>query len=54
MTPYDSDELTEVIEEDGGEFVVLWSPETAGHNPDYRELGRFATREQAERFLATG
>jgi hypothetical protein len=54
MTPYDSDELTEVIERDRGEFVVLWSPETAGHDPDYRELGRFATREQAERFLATG
>jgi predicted nucleic acid-binding Zn-ribbon protein len=54
MTPYDSDERTEVIEEEQGEFVVLWSPETAGHDPDYRELGRFPTREEAERFLATG
>jgi predicted nucleic acid-binding Zn-ribbon protein len=30
MTLYDSDELTEVIEEDSGEFVVLWSPEMPG------------------------
>jgi len=25
----------------------------AEHKPDYQELGRFATRELAERFLAT-
>lgn len=53
MSPYDSDDLTEIIEKDGSEFVVLWSPETAEHRPDYRELGRFATRTQAERFLGT-
>jgi len=51
MSPYNSDDLTEVIKEDGGEFVVMQSPETAEHSPDYRELKRFATREQAERFL---
>ena len=54
MSPYDSDELTEVIEQDGEQFVVLWSPETAEHSPDYRELGRFPTRAAAEAFLATG
>jgi predicted nucleic acid-binding Zn-ribbon protein len=54
MSPHDSDELTEVIDQDQGEFVVLWSPETAEHDPDYRELGRFPTREAAERFLASG
>jgi hypothetical protein len=53
MSPHDSDELTEVIDEDKSEFVVLWSPETAEDDPDYRELGRFPTREEAERFLAT-
>lgn len=53
MTPYESDDLTTVIEPDGGEFVVFWSPETAGHDPDYCELGRFLTRDQAEAFLAT-
>jgi len=53
MSPFDADELTEVIKRDGTEFVVLWSPETAEHSADYRELGRFATRERAEAFLAT-
>ena len=54
MSPHDSDELTEIIERDGNEFVVLWSPETAGYAPDYRELGRFPTRTKAKAFLATG
>ena len=53
MSPYDSDELTEVISEENGEFVVLWSPETAEHSAGYCELGRFATRAEAEAFLAT-
>ena len=52
MTPYESEELTTLIEEERGEFVVLWSPETAEHDPDYRELGRFPTREKALAFLA--
>lgn len=52
MTPYDSDDLTEVINEQGGEFVVLRSPETAEHYADYCELGRFASRAEAEAFLA--
>ena len=34
MSPYDSEELTTLIEEEGKEFVVLWSPETAEHEPD--------------------
>lgn len=54
MSPHDSDELTEIIERDGDEFVVMWSPETAGYAPDYRELGRFPTRTKAKAFLATG
>jgi hypothetical protein len=52
MSPYKSDDLTEVIEKDGAEFVVLRSPKTAGHFADYRELGRFATRTKAKTFLA--
>jgi hypothetical protein len=52
MTPYESDDLTEVVSEEGGEFVVLRSPETAEHYADYRESGRFASRTQAEAFLA--
>lgn len=52
MTPYDSDDLTTIIELGGGEFVVLWSPETAEYDPDYRELARFATRTEAESFVS--
>jgi hypothetical protein len=48
-----SEDLTELIEQDHGEFVVIRSPDTAEHNPDYRELGRFPTREKAEEFLAS-
>ena len=44
---------TRFIATDGDEFVVRWSPETAGHYADYRELGRFPTRAEAEAFLAT-
>jgi hypothetical protein len=54
MSPYESDDLTEVVSEKDGEFVVLWSPETAEHHADYRELGRFPTRGEAEAFLSTG
>ena len=52
MSPFDSERLTTLIERDGKEFVVYRSPDTAEHEPDYRQLGRFPTREQAEEFLA--
>jgi DNA-directed RNA polymerase subunit RPC12/RpoP len=52
MSPCESDDLTEVISEAGGEFVVLRSPDTAEHYADYCELGRFTTRTEAEAFLA--
>lgn len=53
MSPFKSDDLTEIILNDGNNFVVLWSPETAAHAPDYCELGNFQTRKQAEAFLAS-
>jgi hypothetical protein len=53
MSPYESDDLTKVIEKDRDEFVVLWSPETAKDDPAYCELGRFSSRADAEAFLAT-
>jgi hypothetical protein len=53
MSPFKSDDLTEVIEQNGDKFVVLWSPETAEHDPNYCELGIFSTRRQAEAFLAS-
>lgn len=52
MTPYKSEDLTTIIEEEGGEFVVLRSPDTAEHDPDYRELGRFASHQKALEFLS--
>jgi hypothetical protein len=53
MSPYNSDDLTAMIVPDGSDFIVLWSPETAEHQADYRELGRFTGRAEAEAFLAT-
>jgi hypothetical protein len=52
MTPYENEDLTTLIEQEGTEFVVLCSPETAEHDPDYRELGRFPSREKALEFLS--
>jgi len=53
MTPYNSEDLTELIERDGNMFVAIRSPDSAEHDPDYREVDRFPTREKAEEFLAT-
>jgi hypothetical protein len=53
MTPFKSEDLTELVEQDGDEFVVLRSPDTAEHDADYRELGRFSSLEKAEEFLAS-
>jgi hypothetical protein len=52
MSPNESDDLTEIIEERGSEFLVLRSPDTAEHLPDYYEVGKFATHEQAAAHLA--
>ena len=52
MTPFDSANLTEFILEEGGHFIVMRSPETAEHDPEYEEVGRFPTRAEAEEFLA--
>jgi hypothetical protein len=53
LSPFDSENLTEILKRDGNEFVAIRSPEWAEHNPEYRELGRFTTREKAEEFLAS-
>ena len=54
MSPYGSEDLTEIIEPRDGAFVVLRSPETAEHEPDYRELAIFPTQEQALSYLRSG
>jgi hypothetical protein len=53
MSPVTSEDLTEFIGQEGDEFVVMRSPDTAEHNPDYRELGRFSSWKTAEEFLAS-
>jgi DNA-directed RNA polymerase subunit RPC12/RpoP len=55
ISPDRSDDLTEIIEEsDDGRFVLRRSPASAGHRPDYAEIGRFATREAAEAATMAG
>jgi hypothetical protein len=51
ISPDDSDDLAEIVNEDNGQFAVLVSPETAEHNPAYREVARFATEKLANEFL---
>ena len=46
------DDLTTIIESKKNLFVVRWSPATAEHEPDYRVLGAFKMRQEAEAFLA--
>lgn len=53
MSPYNSADLTELIEDRGIEFVVLRSSDEAEHDPDYIEIAKFPTREQAEIYLKT-
>jgi hypothetical protein len=53
MSPFQSEDLTELIERQGDEFVAIRSPDSAEHDPDYREVGRFPTRAKAEEFFAT-
>jgi hypothetical protein len=53
MSPFDSQNLTELVAQDGQEFIALRSPSSAEHDPDYIELGRFPTRKRAEEFLAS-
>ena len=50
MSPYDSDDLTVIVVPTAGGFVVRCSPDTAEHNPDYRELKSLGTRGEAEDF----
>jgi hypothetical protein len=51
MSPVESEDLTEIVVTCGDQFVVLRSPDTAEHHPNYREAARFATPEQANAYL---
>ena len=52
MSPYDSDDLTEVVTERGGRFAVLRSPESAEDGPNYEETAWFSTAELAAKYIA--
>jgi hypothetical protein len=52
MSPYESNDLTEIIEEREGAFVVLRSPQAAEHLPDYYKVAKFLTHEQAKSYLS--
>lgn len=47
MSPYDTDDLTEIIARRGDAFAVFRSPDTAEHTPNYQEFGVFPTLELA-------
>jgi hypothetical protein len=51
MSPYDSDDLTGIIKERDGMFLVLRSADTAEHMPDYEEVAKFATIGEANEYL---
>jgi hypothetical protein len=38
MSPHESDDLTEVVEERDGKFIALRSPENAEDTADYKEI----------------
>ncbi len=52
ISPYDSEDLTEVVRELRGLFVVFRSPRTAEHRPDYKPVMHFPTRELAEAYVS--
>jgi hypothetical protein len=51
MSPYDSDDLTELIEKREGHFFVYRSPESAEHDPNYEQIAKFPTLQEAEAYL---
>ena len=51
MSPFKSEDLTELVAPDGDQFVVLRSPDTAEEDPDYEKVGRFPTRAKTEEFM---
>jgi len=53
MSPFDSENLTDLVAQEGNEFVAIHSPCSAEDKPNYRELGRFKTHAEAEEFLAS-
>ena len=51
-SPVKSDNLTDIIVDDGDGFIVLQSLKSAEDKPRYREVARFPTAELAAKFIA--
>jgi hypothetical protein len=51
MSPYDSDDLTQIIEEREGQFLVYRSAASAEPYPNYERVAKFPTLKQAETYL---
>lgn len=51
MSPFDSDDLTNVIKQRDETFLVLRSPDTAEDAPVYKEIASFWFREHAAAFI---
>ena len=51
VSPFDSDDLTFIIDDEGGYFVVLRSPDQAEHEPDYEEVIVFLSKSFAELYI---
>jgi len=53
MSPCESDDLTEIVEQRAHLFVVLRSSETAEQTPDYERVASFSTLKLAEAYMHT-
>jgi DNA-directed RNA polymerase subunit RPC12/RpoP len=51
MTPYESEDLTEIIDKRRDTIIVLRSSDKAEHQPNYEQIAEFLTEEQAEAYL---
>lgn len=50
-TPIDSHDLTNLIIEENGDHLVLRSPDSAEHFPEYNEVARFTSQQLAEEYI---
>jgi predicted nucleic acid-binding Zn-ribbon protein len=51
ISPSESEDLTEVIEDRGGQFVALRSADSAEDDPQYQCVGIFDTKDKARAAL---
>jgi hypothetical protein len=51
IEPYDSVDLTEIVEEENGKFRVYRSPDSAEGSADYELIAECDTKEEADEFL---